>query len=251
MSETKAISLGARWRRDATRGVDDKRLAAALELLPSIRRPMVRIRPGSLRAEMEGSMGSIHEVSLQILTLPQKDWPTVVRVLRRSRSIVEALEQGRVPRAFDRLVARIVGEPLFPDPRRVTFGCSCDLPEKPCRHVLALNELFSRRLDEKPWDLLVLRGIDLHGLLAKVRQSGADPDQPPLAFGAAEEPVLYPEAEDADLDATITPVQIRWLNGDVTSRTVDAVRQALHRLVTTPVTPAAPPAASPIARPRA
>ena len=52
MSENRPVSLGERWRRDATRGVDDKRLAAALELLPSVRKPMVRIRPGSLRAEM-------------------------------------------------------------------------------------------------------------------------------------------------------------------------------------------------------
>ena len=37
MSEQKSVSLGERWRRDATRGVDDKRLAAALELLPAIR----------------------------------------------------------------------------------------------------------------------------------------------------------------------------------------------------------------------
>ena len=231
MTDTKAVSLGERWRREATRGVDDKRLAAALELLPSIRKPMVRIRPGSMRAEMEGSMGSIHEVSLQVVTLPQKDWTTVVRVLRRSRSIVEALEQGRVPRAFDRLIARIVGEPLFPDARRVTFGCSCDLQEKPCRHVLALNELFARRLDEKPWELLVLRGIDLHGLLAKVRQTGSDPDLPPLAFGAPEEPVLYPEAENVNLDAALTPTQVRWLLGDVTPRSLEAVRRCLDGLL--------------------
>jgi uncharacterized Zn finger protein len=231
VSETKAVSLGERWRRDATRGVDDKRLAAALELLPSIRKPMVRIRPGSMRAEMEGSMGSIHEVSLQVVTLPQKEWPTVIRVLRRSKSIVEALEQGRVPRAFDRLIARIVGEPLFPDARRVTFGCSCDLPEKPCRHVLALNELFARRLDEKPWELLVLRGIDLHALLAKVRHSEPDKDLPPLAFGAPEEPVLYPEAEGADLDGALTPAQVRWLLGEVSPRTVAAVQKCLDGLL--------------------
>jgi uncharacterized Zn finger protein len=230
VNERKIVSLGERWRREATRGVDDKRLAAALELLPSIRKAMVRIRPGSLRAEMEGSMGSIHEVSLQIRILPQKDWPTVVRVLRRSKSIAEALEQGRVPRAFDRLIARIVGEPLFPDPRRVTFGCSCDLPEKPCRHVLALNELFARRLDEKPWELLVLRGIDLHALLARVRQTGVDPDLPPLAFGAPEEPVLYPEAEDADLDASLSKAQVRWFQGAVSERVVDAAVKALDRL---------------------
>ena len=234
MSDRRTVSLGERWRREATRGVDDRRLAAALELLPNIRKPMVRIRPGSLRAEMEGSMGSIHEVSLQIRVLPQKDWPTVVRVLRRSRSIVEALEQGRVPRAFDRLIARIAGEPLFPDPRRVTFGCTCDLQEKPCRHVLALDELFARRLDEKPWELLVLRGIDLHALLAKVRHTGVDPELPPLAFGAPEEPVLYPEAEDADLDASLSPAQVRWLCGVVPDGAVDSAIKALERLGAAP-----------------
>ena len=223
------VSLGERWRREATRGVDDQRLAAALELLPSIRKPMVRIRPGSLRAEMEGAMGSIHEVSVQIRTLQQKEWPTVIRVLRRSRSIIEALEQGRVPRAFDRLVARIVGEPLFPESRRVTFGCSCDLPEQPCRHVLALNELFARRLDERPYEMLILRGIDLHDLLAKVKKTGIDPDLPPLAFGAPEEPVLYPEAEDADLDSTLSHAQIRWLLGQVSARTVEAALVTLQK----------------------
>jgi uncharacterized Zn finger protein len=184
-----------------------------------------------MRAEMEGAMGSIHEVSLQVMTLPQKEWNTVVRVLRRSKSIIEALEQGKVPRAFDRLLARIVGEPLFPDARRVTFGCSCDLQEKPCRHVLALNELFARRLDEKPWELLVLRGIDLHGLLAKVRQQATDQDLPPLAFGAPEEPVLYPEAEGADLDAALSPTQVRWLLGDVSPRAVEAVKTRLEALM--------------------
>ncbi len=234
MIERKSVSLGERWRREATRGIDDKRLAAALEALPSIRKPMVRIRAGSIRAEMEGSMGSIHEVSLQIRTLPQKDWSTLVRVLRRSKSIVEALENGRVPRSFDRLVARIVGEPLFPDARSVTFGCSCDLQEKPCRHVLALHELFARRLDEKPWELMMLRGVDLQTLLAKVQQGGHDQDLPPLAFGVPEEPVLYPDAEDADLSQALTPAQVRWLLGETSDRFAAAALQALANLTDTP-----------------
>jgi uncharacterized Zn finger protein len=241
MIERKTISLGERWRREATRGIDDNRLAAALEALPSIRKPMVRIRAGSIRAEMEGSMGSIHEVSLQIRTLPQKDWPTLIRVLRRSKSIIDALENGRVPRSFDRLVARIVGEPLFPDARSVTFGCSCDLQEKPCRHVLALHELFARRLDEKPWEVLLLRGIDLQTLLAKVQQVAPDQELPPLAFGVPEEPVLYPDAEDADLSQGLTPAQVRWLNGDVSSRLVEAALNALAAMPATR-TPAANPA---------
>ncbi|MBL8752889.1 MAG: hypothetical protein JNK15_06265 [Planctomycetes bacterium] len=241
-ADRKSVSLGERWRREATRGVDDARLAAALEALPSIRKPMVRIRAGSIRCEMEGTMGSIHEVSLQIRTLPTRDWNTLVRVLRRSKSIVEALENGRVPRSFDRLVARIVGEPLFPDARSVTFGCSCDLPEKPCRHVLALHELFARRLDERPWEVLMLRGVDLQAMLAKVRQTEPDGDLPPLAYGVPEEPVLYPDAEDADLGQSLTPAQIRWFNGTWSERGVEATLKALVGLADTPPPPPAPTA---------
>ena len=245
ISERKSVSLGERWRREATRDIDDQRLAAALEALPSIRKPMVRIRAGGIAAEMEGAMGSIHEVSLQIRTLPMKDWPTLIRVLRRSKSIIEALEQARVPRSFDRLVARVIGEPLFPDARSVTYGCSCDLPEKPCRHVLALHELFARRLDEKPWELLMLRGVDLHSTLAKVKQTAPDAELPPLAFGVPEEPVLYPDAEDADLDQSLGLQAMRWLIGDVSQRAVDATLQALSDL-STELTPVKPPAAAPV-----
>lgn len=239
--ERKSVSLGERWRREATRDIDDQRLAAALEALPSIRKPMVRIRAGGINAEMEGAMGSIHEVSLQIRTLPMKDWPTLIRVLRRSKSIIEALSQARVPRSFDRLVARIIGEPLFPDARSVTYGCSCDLQEEPCRHVLALHELFARRLDEKPWELLMLRGVDLHDTLTKVKQTEPDADLPPLAYGVPEEPVLYPDAEDADLDQSLGMPALRWLVGDVSPRAVDATLQALAALSSEPPTEEATP----------
>ena len=243
-SERKSVSLGERWRREATRQIDDARLAAALDALPSIRKPMVRIRAGSIRCEMEGTMGSIHEVSLQIRALPMRDWNTLIRVLRRSKSIVEALENGRVPRSFDRLVARIVGEPLFPDARSVTFGCSCDLPEKPCRHVLALHELFARRLDERPWEILMLRGVDLQAMLAKVRQTEPDGDLPPLAYGVPEEPVLFPDAEDADLGQSLQPAQVRWFTGALAQRCVDATLKALADLSLTPPAPTPTPAAA-------
>lgn len=234
MKERKPVSLGERWRREATRGIDDQRLAAALDVLPSIRKSMVRVRPGSVRAELEGSMGSIHEVAIHVRTLPQKEWPTVVHVLRRSRSIVEALEDGRVPRSFDRLIARVVGEPLFPDSRRITWACTCDLQDQPCHHVLALHELIARRLDQNPWELLLLRGADLHALLARVRQQAPEQEHLPLPFGAPEEPVLYPEAEDADLDSAMSSQQTAWLLGEVSPRLFDAALQALQRVETPP-----------------
>jgi uncharacterized Zn finger protein len=226
--ERRPVSLGERWRREANRGVDSQELERALAMLPSIRHPVLRIQGGSIHAEMEGSMGSINEVSIHVPTLPGRIWPQVARVLRRSPTMLEALDEGKVPRSFDRLVARIAGESLFPDARRVSSACTCGSPEEPCRHVLALHELFARRLDDRPWELLRLRGVLLADLLARAHSSAPDPDLPPLAFGASEEPVLFPEGEEGDLDFALSEGQVLSLLGLLPASVHQAVRSALE-----------------------
>lgn len=229
-TERRPMSLGERWRREAHRGVDGERIERSLTTLPHIRQSFVRVQAGSIRAEVEGAMGSIHETSIHVAPLPSKYWPQVARVLGRSRSMVEALQQGKVPRSFDRLVARICGETLFPEPRRVSSACTCHDLDPPCHHVLALHELFARRLDEKPWELLVLRGVDLHRLFSLAKSSGQE-GLPDLAYGATEDPVLYPEGEEGDLDSTLDAAQIAQLLGERTPRVAEAVRAALARLL--------------------
>ena len=76
----------------------------------------------------------------------------------------------------------------------------------------------------------MLRGIDLQGLLTKVKQTEPDADLPPLAYGVPEEPVLYPDAEDADLDQSLGFTALRWLIGDLSPRAVEATLQALATL---------------------
>ena len=227
MSERRPISLGERWRREANRGVDTHELEKALAMLPSIRHPLLRVLGGSIHAEMEGAMGSINEVSIHTPTLPGRIWPQVARVLRRSSTMLDALGKGRVPRSFDRLVARIAGESLFPDARRVSSACTCGAPEAPCRHVLAMHELFARRLDDRPWELLTLRGVDSRELLNRAQSSEPDPDLPPLAFGADEEPVLFPEGEEGDLDFVLSQGQVASLLGIWPLSVHDAARAAL------------------------
>jgi uncharacterized Zn finger protein len=245
MSDARATSLGDRWRREATRGIDEKRLQMALQALPSIRQPMVRIVVGAITAEFEGAMGSIHEVSIRVPPLPVRIWDQLAPVLRRSAKMFEALQEGRVPLAFDRLVARIGGEAALPEARRISHACTCGLPENPCRHVLALHELLARRLDEKPWLLLQLRGASVRDLLAKAAAS-ARQDLPALAFGAHEEPVLFPEAGEGDLDNALTREQVGSLLGAGTAELFAGVETMLRFLETQ--APAAgakePPAAS-------
>jgi len=240
MNERKPVSLSERWRREATRDIDEERLSEAVETMPKIRQSLVRINKGSVHAELEGMMGSIHEVNIHAPVLPNKIWPQVALVLRRSASMLKALSEGRVPRSFDRLVARIAGEPIFPETRRVTYACTCSDPDLPCRHVLAVHELFARRLETKPWELLIMRGIDLGNLLDQARKSTGE-DLPPLAFGASEEPILFPEGEDGDLENTLTPGQSRRLLGVVSPHVGIAVEEAIEVYSNAPASPRNPP----------
>ena len=233
MSERRPVSLSERWRREATRDIDEERLSEAVETMPTIRQSLVRINKGSVHAELEGLMGSIHEVNIHAPVLPSKIWPQVALVLRRSASMLEALSQGRVPRSFDRLVARIAGEPIFPEARRVSYACTCSDPDRPCRHILAVHELFARRLETKPWELLIMRGVDLGNLLEQARRSTSD-DLPPLAYGASEEPILFPEGEDGDLENTLTPGQSRRLLGVLSPHLSLAVEEAVGAYVASP-----------------
>ena len=180
-------------------------------------------------------MGALHEVSIQTPPLPSRIWPQVVRVLRRSSSMLDALKHGMVPRAFDRLIARVAGEAMFPEPRRVTSACTCADPERPCRHILALHELFARQLEDKPWELLTYRGVPLRNLIDQAAKAPDDGDLPPLAFGSREEPVLFPEGQQGELDAPLTDGEIRALLGSAQRSKIEAVSKAIDDYANTVV----------------
>lgn len=237
MKEPRALTMGERWRLITSQSVEDHRLEQALASLPSIRSPRVRVGAGSIQAEIEGSMGALHEVSIQAPPLPAKIWPQVVRVLRRSSSMLEALKKGQVPRSFDRLIARIVGEAVFPEVRRVSSACTCSEPDPPCRHILALHELFARRLEDSPWELLVLRGVPLRDLIDQASRSPAEGELPPLAFGAKEEPVLFPEGAGVELDTPFEKPHVRSLLGAGQAGKVSTVRAVIEAYAM-PATPA-------------
>src|SRR5690606_2414238 len=128
---------------------------------------------------------------------------------------------------FDRLIARIAGEPVFPEARRVTSACTCSEQERPCRHILALHELFARRLEERGYELLTLRGVDLRQILDQASRPPEPGELPPLAFGAREEPVLFPEGEDVELDVALTIGQVRDLLGAHQAGKVQVVAAAI------------------------
>ena len=128
------------------------------------------------------------------------DWMTLVRACAGSRSSKRS--RTAACRAVRPFVARIVGEPLFPT--RASFGCSCDLPEKPCRHVLAARTA-ARRLDENPGGAAAARRRPAG---AARQRAQTTPDGDLRRSRSAAEGRAHPDAEDADLGRASSPAQI-------------------------------------------
>jgi hypothetical protein len=97
---------------------------------------------------------------------------------------------------------------------------------------MALHELFARRLDERAWELLTLRGVDLRELLEKAARAPAEGELPPLSFGAKEEPVLFPEGSEREVDSSLAPGQIRYLVDAEQSAALGVVAAAITALGT-------------------
>jgi hypothetical protein len=106
----------------------------------------LRIQAGAIQGEVEGAMGSINEVSIHVPVLPS-------RIFRRSLACCADLPPCSRPWARARCRARSTGSspasPASRSSRRRSASrrrARCGSPDKPCRHILALHELFARRL---------------------------------------------------------------------------------------------------------
>jgi hypothetical protein len=130
----------------------------------------LQLAAGQVTATVSGS--ALYDVVVTVARVAPKRW-TAVRAdcAGAIDSLVELL-QGRLS---DRTMARIC-EPragLFPEPRELTFACSCPDWASMCKHVAAVLYGVGARLDERPELLFTLRGVDAAELVTAA--AGAAP----------------------------------------------------------------------------
>ena len=72
-------------------------------------------------------------------------------------------------------------EGLFPEPREMTFDCSCPDAAGMCKHVAAVLYGIGARLDEQPDLLFALRKVDQQDLIARAGKGLAQTGKGPKA----------------------------------------------------------------------
>lgn len=125
----------------------------------------LQIRPGSIRAEVRGTVLYRQTIHIPILSEARKDQLT--SKLAGSAENALDLMEGRLPDpVMDELTDPKTG--LFPESGELELECTCLPRPGLCKHLAAVLHEIGSRLDETPDLLFLLRGVDPEALIAEV-----------------------------------------------------------------------------------
>ncbi|WP_319522138.1 type IV toxin-antitoxin system AbiEi family antitoxin domain-containing protein [uncultured Desulfosarcina sp.] len=130
------------------------------------------IRPGSVKALVQGSANKPYSVEIGIQALKKSNWKQITAACADRLDSLQDLLDGKFPRDLSHLFMQ-KGHGLFPSPKEIQFSCSCPDWATMCKHVAAVLYGIGARLDEDPSLFFVLRKANLDDLIAKTVDDAA------------------------------------------------------------------------------
>ena len=122
----------------------------------------LEIAAGTVAALVVGS--DLYRVTIDIGRLKPAVWKAIrAKCAGRIGSVLELLEGRLSEQVMDIVTDRDSG--LLPKPGEIEFNCSCPDWASMCKHVAAVLYGIGNRLDDRPEDLFVLRGVDAAELI--------------------------------------------------------------------------------------
>ena len=119
----------------------------------------LKIQKGKILARVQGTRKTPYKVEIRISPLSEERCQDILERCGRKLENLEALTGGNFPDDMKELFRGKGG--LFPEPREISFNCSCPDWALMCKHVAAALYGVGARLDENPLLFFELRGIDV------------------------------------------------------------------------------------------
>jgi uncharacterized Zn finger protein len=125
-----------------------------------------QVGAGQVNAEVQGSQPQPFSSTFVIAPLDDDAVREVVDTIRATPGMLAEIVSGSVPKEL--------GPLLLPSrASELDFECTCPDSGWPCKHVAAVAYLTAEHLDERPLDILLLRGIELDALISGVESEPA------------------------------------------------------------------------------
>ena len=129
----------------------------------------LQIKKGKIQARVQGTRKTPYKVEIRISPLSER---RIEEITGKCETRVETLDQlvnGDFPKELKDVFLEDGG--LFPEPREISFSCSCPDWAVMCKHVAASLYGVGARLDEEPLLFFSLRGVDTNKLVDVVISS--------------------------------------------------------------------------------
>ena len=152
------------WANRLERGRRYARNGSVMELI---------IEKGQIKAKVQGSRSTPYKVVIKLEKFKKNQWNTVIEYLSTTALYAAKLLSGDMPEDIGEAF-REVGLSLLPE-TEVDLDCTCSCPDYavPCKHIAAVHYLIGEELDNDPFIIFRLRGLDRDELLSKLIKYGS------------------------------------------------------------------------------
>lgn len=157
----------------------------------------ISIEPGLVTAFVQGTRKTPYQIRLGFETVTPDARELILFRFRERAAFTAQLLAGEMPDEIEQIFKES-GTPLFLSKNALRrFKCSCPDDATPCKHIIAVLLLLGEELEDDPFILLRLRGLDKESLinlltLESPRDDGPLPidedDAEPWSAEAGEEP---------------------------------------------------------------
>ncbi|BAW04557.1 SWIM zinc finger family protein [Nocardia seriolae] len=155
-----------------------------------------RLEPGMVSAEVQGSQPRPFVSVLTMRQLRDDRLAELVDLVRATPGSLGEIAAGTLPRTLGPLLLPTTVSELG-------FSCSCPDSGWPCKHVAAICYVIAERLDDRPVELLTLRGVEIDDLIGGVQRGGPPTDSADLygndlTLPKLPKPDFHPAPDDLD-----------------------------------------------------
>lgn len=125
----------------------------------------IKIEPGLVTAFVQGRREKPYQTKLGFQTVSEIQKELLLLRFRERASFAAKLLAMEMPEEME-IAFTEAGIPLFPNRNAILrFKCSCPDDTTPCKHIVAVLLLLAEVIDENPFLLLKLRGLDRQKLI--------------------------------------------------------------------------------------
>ncbi|MBF6168166.1 SWIM zinc finger family protein [Streptomyces gardneri] len=171
-----------------------------------------RIEPGAVTAEVQGSQPRPFTAVFTVRPLREDELELLIETIRSAPGMLAEIASGALPTGLGPLLLPSTAADL-------DFSCTCPDPGWPCKHVAAVCYLLAERLDERPREILTLRGLDLDTLIGGIEREPRSPvsDDPYGEHAALPDlPAVEFRPAPEDLDPVLLRKALRMTSADET-----------------------------------